>query len=403
MIMDTLAGIAFSYEAPLKSYMKERPKPKDEKIMNSYMYSEIIFTGIYSSLLCIFFLKSPWIASMYRQDSSNKYLMTAFFALFIFMGIFNCFNARTPRLNLLSHLGKNKVFIIIILFIIFVQLYLIYYGGNLFRAYGLSLKELLITILLAATVIPVDWLRKLITKKKKNRIKGEFMNQIDEKFQELLLEINRKSKQEVFNKIKENYNKQPPEIKNALENYYKTFSYWGKLEEIRGEYESLYLRATSLKEHIDDYLWLYNHLQDYRSKKLLYAVLNNWYNFDTTTTKTAIERNYDQYWDLDLIQPSSTEVIVDLGAYVGDTILTYINNYGLNQYQKIYAYEITPESIELLKNNTRYYSNIEIRKKAILDAPRTIYMKTNDQGSSANQISEEGEEILEGTSIDARY
>ena len=226
------------------------------------------------------------------------------------------------------------------------------------------------------------------------------MNQIDEKFQELLLEINRKSKQEVFNKIKENYNKQPPEIKNALENYYKTFSYWGKLEEIRGEYESLYLRATSLKEHIDDYLWLYNHLQDYRSKKLLYAVLNNWYNFDTTTTKTAIERNYDQYCDLDLIQPSSTEVIVDLGAYVGDTILTYINNYGLNQYQKIYAYEITPESIELLKNNTRYYSNIEIRKKAILDVPRTIYMKTNDQGSSANQISDEGEEILEGTSID---
>ena len=167
MIMDTLAGIAFSYEAPLKSYMKERPKPKDEKIMNSYMYSEIIFTGIYSSLLCIFFLKSPWIASMYRQDSSNKYLMTAFFALFIFMGIFNCFNARTPRLNLLSHLGKNKVFIIIILFIIFVQLYLIYYGGNLFRAYGLSLKELLITILLAATVVPVDWLRKLITKRKR--------------------------------------------------------------------------------------------------------------------------------------------------------------------------------------------------------------------------------------------
>lgn len=131
------------------------------------MYSEIIFTGIYSSLLCIFFLKSPWIASMYRQDSSNKYLMTAFFALFIFMGIFNCFNARTPRLNLLSHLGKNKVFIIIILFIIFVQLYLIYYGGNLFRAYGLSLKELLITILLAATVVPVDWLRKLITKRKR--------------------------------------------------------------------------------------------------------------------------------------------------------------------------------------------------------------------------------------------
>ena len=167
MIMDTLAGIAFSYEPPLKSYMQEKPKPKEEKIMNSYMYSEIIFTGIYSSLLCIFFLKSPWVKTIYKVNETDKYLMTAFFALFIFMGIFNCFNARTPRLNLLSNLRKNKVFMVIILFIIIVQLYLIYYGGDLFRAYGLSIKELGITILFAATVIPVDWLRKLKTKRKR--------------------------------------------------------------------------------------------------------------------------------------------------------------------------------------------------------------------------------------------
>ena len=167
MIMDTLAGIAFSYEPPLESYMQEKPKSKNEKIMNKYMYSEIIFTGIYSSLLCIFFLKGSIIKKFYRVDSSNKYIMTAFFALFIFMGIFNCFNARTPRLNLLSDLNKNKVFILIILFIVIVQLYLIYYGGNLFRTYGLSANELIITILLAATVIPIDWVRKLVTERKK--------------------------------------------------------------------------------------------------------------------------------------------------------------------------------------------------------------------------------------------
>ena len=167
MIMDTLAGIAFSYETPLESYMKEKPKPKNEKIMNSYMYSEIIFTGIYSSLLCILFLKHPFLNHLYRQDPSNKYIMTAFFALFIFIGIFNCFNARTPRLNLFSNLSRNKVFIFIIGFIIIVQLYLIYYGGKLFRSYGLLPKELLITILLASTVVPVDGLRKLITKRKR--------------------------------------------------------------------------------------------------------------------------------------------------------------------------------------------------------------------------------------------
>ena len=226
------------------------------------------------------------------------------------------------------------------------------------------------------------------------------MNQIDQKFKELVVEISRKKKEEIFNKIKETYNNQHPDVKTALENYFKTFNYWGKLEERKGEYESLYLRASSLKDHIEDYVWLYNKLEDYRSKKLLYAILNNWYNFDTITTQTSLERNYEQYWDLDIIKPSSDEVIVDIGAYVGDSILTYIRNYGLGQYKKIYAYEITPESIELLKNNTRYYPNIEIRKKAVLETSRKVYMNINEEGPSANQIAEDGEEILEGVKID---
>ena len=170
MIMDTLAGIAFSYEPTLKSYMYEQPKKKEETIINKYMYGEILFTGIYSSLLCIFFLTNDTIKSLYRYDPNNKYFMTAFFALFIFMGIFNSFNARTTRINILSNLSKNKAFLIVTLIIVIVQLYLIYYGGELFRAFGLTLKEIQITILLAATVIPIDWIRKLITKRSHSSI-----------------------------------------------------------------------------------------------------------------------------------------------------------------------------------------------------------------------------------------
>lgn len=165
MIMDTLAGIAFSYEPPLKSYMNEPPKKKEEPIINKYMYGEILFTGIYSSILCLIFLTSSTIHSFYRYDPTDKYFMTAFFALFIFMGIFNSFNARTTRINILSNIFKNKAFLIVTLIIVIVQLYLIYYGGELFRAFGLTLKEIQITILLAATVIPIDWIRKLIVKR----------------------------------------------------------------------------------------------------------------------------------------------------------------------------------------------------------------------------------------------
>lgn len=166
MVMDTLAGLAFAFEPPLKEYMKEYPKKKEEAIMNKYMLHEIGFTGLYSCLLCIFFLKSNFIKSLYRLSATNEYLMTAFFALFIFIDIFNSLNARTSRLHLFSNLWKNKVFILVMVFIVSVQILLIYYGGSLFRTSGLTLKELFITIGIASTVVPVDWIRKITLRMK---------------------------------------------------------------------------------------------------------------------------------------------------------------------------------------------------------------------------------------------
>lgn len=165
MVMDTLAGIAFSYEAPLSEYMEENPKDRYEPILNSYMIHEIVFIGIYSSLLCIFFLKSPYIHSFFRDDINDRYFLTAFFGLFIFTSIFNSFNARTSRLNIFANLFKNKMFMIVIIFIAIVQFVLIYYGGELFRTVGLSFKEIEIMLLCAFSVIPVELFRKIYLKK----------------------------------------------------------------------------------------------------------------------------------------------------------------------------------------------------------------------------------------------
>lgn len=165
MVMDTLAGLAFAFEPPLVEYMKEKPKKRDESIINKYMLHEIVFTGVYSSILCILFLKLPIFKELFRVDAGDKYLLTAFFGLFIFIAIFNSFNARTHRLNLLSNLRKNKVFIIITTFIILTQLYLIYFGGHLFRTTGLTFIELQIMIILAFSVIPFDFIRKIYLRK----------------------------------------------------------------------------------------------------------------------------------------------------------------------------------------------------------------------------------------------
>ncbi|MEG1288418.1 MAG: calcium-translocating P-type ATPase, PMCA-type [Bacilli bacterium] len=166
MIMDTFAGLAFSFESPLPEYMFEKPKKKNTKIMNKYMYSEIISTGFYSAILCILFLKLPIFKELIRYSSDNKYLMTAYFAMFIFLGIFNAFNARTERLNIFANILKNKIFIMIFGFIFISQLFIIYHGKEIFRTYGLEINELILVLILALTVFPVDCLRKYLLKKK---------------------------------------------------------------------------------------------------------------------------------------------------------------------------------------------------------------------------------------------
>ena len=170
MIMDTLAGLAFAYEEPLLSYMDEKPKSKNEPIINKYMYEEILFTGLYSSLLCILFLKIPFVKSLIRYDVNDKYFLTAFFALFVFMGIFNAFNTRTNKYNLFYRIKNNKVFLIIFMLVAIMQIYFIYYGGIIFRTYGLNLKELLIVLGLAFSVVPVDLFRKFIFNNNKDYI-----------------------------------------------------------------------------------------------------------------------------------------------------------------------------------------------------------------------------------------
>lgn len=165
MVMDTLAGLAFSYEVPRIEYMKEPPKKKEENILNKYMINEILSSGLYSLALCIIFLKLPIIKSLFVD---NNHFMTSFFCLFIFLATFNAFNARTHRLNIFAHLSENKIFLLIILFIIIVQISITYSGITIFQTTRINIKELLITIVLSFSIIPLDIIRKIITKKTKH-------------------------------------------------------------------------------------------------------------------------------------------------------------------------------------------------------------------------------------------
>ena len=156
IIMDTLGGLAFAGEPALEYYMMEKPKTRDEPILTKEMIKKIFVSGAYTLALCLVFLKVDFFSLSFDGKDGNGRFMSAFYALFIFLGIFNCFIARSERVWIFSNISKNKLFIFIMILISVIQIVIIYCGGELFRATPLRIGELISVILLAFTVIVFD-------------------------------------------------------------------------------------------------------------------------------------------------------------------------------------------------------------------------------------------------------
>lgn len=162
MIMDTLGGLAFAGEAPSKRCMREKPKRRDEPILNGYMIHQIFISGSLVVAVSMLFLKHSFFTSHLRSSDGNLVLLSAFFALFIFLGVMQCFNSRTDRLNLFVGITKNPAFIFIMCAISLIQISFIYLGGSLLRTVPLEKGELLFTLACAASAIPIEFVRKVI-------------------------------------------------------------------------------------------------------------------------------------------------------------------------------------------------------------------------------------------------
>lgn len=224
------------------------------------------------------------------------------------------------------------------------------------------------------------------------------MNIVDKNFNELVNKIKNMTLEEIFINIKNSFNKIHPDTQKSIQKFLNDFNYWGTLDIDNNDYNEIYEKAKTFHDHIDDYIWLYNSLSDYSSKKLLFAILNNWYQYDFNTLKQCMSNNYKHYFDLDIIPCCNNQTFVDVGAYIGDTTLDYIDTYG--KYKKIYCYEITDETMAILKNNLSKFDNIIYKSKAVSNNSSIMYLKNSLINSSANQIDNTGDIAIETVSLD---
>lgn len=161
LVMDTLAGLAFGGEKPRAKYLRQPPKRRDESLITRAMWGQIIWGSIFGTLICLWFLLSPYVQRIVGDQAT---FATVFFTFFMFLNLCNAFNARADGVNIFAGLFKNKAFIIIMGLIVVAQFAIIYWGGAVFRTIPLDFIYIAFAGVLALSMVPAELFRKAVFK-----------------------------------------------------------------------------------------------------------------------------------------------------------------------------------------------------------------------------------------------
>ena len=168
LAMDTLAAIAFGSEPALKEYMKEMPIPRDASIVSRAMMTQVITCGLYITCACLAVRFLPSLQNALGGWSTGELdtvlLNSAVFATFMMAITCNGFNARTHHVNVFEQLGRNANFLWVMGAIFVMQFVFVTIGGNVLRVHALSPMTWLICFVIAFLVIPLDVIRKSVSK-----------------------------------------------------------------------------------------------------------------------------------------------------------------------------------------------------------------------------------------------
>lgn len=159
LVMDGLGALALGSEPALKKYMLEKPKSRTQSIVSAKMMNQILFAGAWVAVLSFAFLKAPFFINMFANTEEH---MTAYFSMFVLCAVFNGFNVRSNTINIFEHIKENMSFLKVMGVIVIVQAALTLVGGELFSCTPITVKNWIVIIAMAFTIIPVDMIRKVI-------------------------------------------------------------------------------------------------------------------------------------------------------------------------------------------------------------------------------------------------
>jgi calcium-translocating P-type ATPase, PMCA-type len=173
LVMDSLGAMMLGNEPAMDKYMTEKPRRRDESIVSPNMMGQILIMAVWLTIISLVYLKHPFFISLFENDAQS---MTGYFVLFIISALFNGFNVRDDGFGIFKGLDENKDFLKVFFTIILVQAVIVNtplvpvevfkWIGQMFSCEPFGIVGWVAVVLLGATMIPVDLVRKAITGQK---------------------------------------------------------------------------------------------------------------------------------------------------------------------------------------------------------------------------------------------
>lgn len=146
LIMDTLAALALSLEPKRAELMNDRPKRRSESFVTHNMLHNILVMSIWFVAVTLFMQASGWYLGVDPANAAQ--VSSVVFTSYVFMQVFNLFNARSvrPDKSAFAGLGHSTTFWVVVAVITAIQVGLTQFGGATFST---------------APLPPLVWLRVL--------------------------------------------------------------------------------------------------------------------------------------------------------------------------------------------------------------------------------------------------
>ncbi len=174
LIMDTFAAGALASLPPDPNVMKTKPRKNSDFIVTPSIAKHILFTGIMFVILLLgmmyYFADPVHLNSFFSyvaEGDRERYFLSYFFTVFVLLQFWNMFNAKAYATGKSAFAGLNKSagFELVALIILIGQIFIVTFGGDVFRTMPLTIQDWGIIIGGTSVVLWFGELVRLVRKK----------------------------------------------------------------------------------------------------------------------------------------------------------------------------------------------------------------------------------------------